>query len=318
MKENQDRFISIDWGTSRFRMRLISLTTEKVLEEHSSEQGIAVVSKRWKDTGPQIDKLDYFKQFLAEQLQIWKGSNIEGSPIMISGMASSSIGMLELDYTSVPFVLGKELPIIKEIVAGSTLPHSIYLIGGLSTDQDVMRGEETLLLGLSAEEISFCNHIVLPGTHAKHIVLEDDKLISFQTYMTGELFDLLSTKSILQGSVKHSDFDPDSFLKGVAAAHKTPLLNAVFHTRTNHLLQKLSGSQNYHWLSGLLIGYELAAFHRSEKITLIVGPTLRMPYELALKQLNHNIQIQVLDEGAKIRAGQLALYRRIIRLQMQK
>lgn len=311
MINRQDRFISIDWGTSSFRMRLISLANERILEEYSSNHGVAILDHQWKTENSKIAKLDYCKQFLTVQLEKWKGLTIEGTPIMISGMASSSIGMVEVDYKTIPFNLGTDLPNIKQLQSTEVFPHPIYLVGGLRSDKDVMRGEETLLLGMTKDEINFSTHIVLPGTHSKHIVLKDDQLVYFQTYMTGELFELLSARSILKGSVEPSDFDVESFQKGVEAAVKNPLLNAIFLTRTNRLMNKLSTQQNYHWLSGLLIGFELEAFKQQKKVTLIVGSKLHQAYELALKQLNPGIQVQVLEEASKISMGQIDLYKRI-------
>lgn len=311
MINRQDRFISIDWGTSNFRMRLISLADEKILEESFSNNGIAMLDHQWKTENSKIEKLDYFKQFLAVQLEKWKGLTIEGTPIMISGMASSSIGMVEVDYKTIPFNLETDLPNIKELGSTVIFPHPIYLVGGLRSDKDVMRGEESILLGMTREEINFSNHIVLPGTHSKHIVLKDERLESFRTYMTGELFELLSAKSILKGSVESSDLDAESFQKGVEAATKNPLLNAIFLARTNQLLNKLAAKQNYHWLSGLLIGFELETFRLQENATLIVGSKLHQAYELALKQLNPVIQIQVLEEAPKISMGQIALFKRL-------
>lgn len=60
-----------------------------------------------------------------------------------------------------------------------------------------MRGEEVQLFGL-AKMIDQTNATALfPGTHSKHIKFSNNQLHKFSTYMTGELFSILSTQSIL-------------------------------------------------------------------------------------------------------------------------
>src|SRR5678815_25631 len=106
-------------------------------------------------------------------------------PIVISGMASSSIGIRELDYSSIPFpVSGTSAN--TEWIQTSTLKNPVLLVSGVRTDDDVMRGEETQLTGLlhliQIEKAS--KHLfILPGTHSKHIVVDQGNVIDLKTYM---------------------------------------------------------------------------------------------------------------------------------------
>jgi 2-dehydro-3-deoxygalactonokinase len=101
--------------------------------------------------------------------------------------------------------------------------------------------------------------VIIPGTHSKHILLNQSKIVAIKTYMTGELFALLSQKSVLKNSVAMSSADSDltSFKKGVRDAMDENLLHTIFKVRTNQLFNIYSKENNYNYLSGLLIGAEI-------------------------------------------------------------
>src|SRR5690606_457770 len=122
--------------------------------------------------------------------------NIDNVPIVISGMASSSIGWSELPYSSLPFALdGSDLNY--KIIEIPSFSHSVLLLSGICSDDDIMRGEEIQLLGCCSNAEADGTY-VFPGTHSKHIHIRDGKVISFRTYMTGEIFQLLTENSILK------------------------------------------------------------------------------------------------------------------------
>ncbi|HEX3934903.1 MAG TPA: 2-dehydro-3-deoxygalactonokinase, partial [Puia sp.] len=108
---------------------------------------------------------------------------------------------------------------------------------------------------------------VFPGTHSKHIDVRDGQAVAFKTYMTGELFALLTQQSVLAASVTAPDKTgsaagsaatlPEAFFAGIAATRNASLLHSAFLTRTNQLFHKYNKEDNYHFLSGLLIGEEL-------------------------------------------------------------
>src|SRR5690606_5422333 len=103
---------------------------------------------------------------------------------------------------------------------------------------------------------------IFPGTHSKHIQVENQEVTGFRTYMTGELFELLSKKRILRRSIEENrEFeDPKNraaFEQGVGQGANSNLLQASFGVRTNELFRKFGKKENLHYLSGLLIGKEL-------------------------------------------------------------
>ncbi|MEJ7914100.1 MAG: 2-dehydro-3-deoxygalactonokinase, partial [Chitinophagaceae bacterium] len=218
---------------------------------------------------------------------------LDGIPIVISGMASSSIGMTPLPYGQVPFDMhgsGIETSYRQEEPG---FRHDILLISGVKSNNDVMRGEETQLIGIYKEGMNTgLQTFIFPGTHSKHIAIEDNRAVDFRTYMTGEFFELLSKKSILHSSVEKNDDLQDtgslkSFKQGVKDAMQSNLLHNCFKVRTNHLFGTFGRKENYHYLSGLLIGAEMQELQNIDAgtIYLCCGSGLKNYYEAAIAEL---------------------------------
>jgi 2-dehydro-3-deoxygalactonokinase len=311
-------FLSCDWGTSSFRLRLVVQKTFQILAEYTTEQGIAFTFNRWqsqKDT----DRLGFYLTCVQEGIDDIQSSQsipLQGLPIIFSGMASSSIGIKELPYGALPFdAKGQGIP-AEFFPATAAFPYPMYLISGVKSEEDVMRGEETQLLGVLSqlENLSGNGLFILPGTHSKHIWMEDGEIRQFQTYMTGEFFDLLSKKSILSASVeRHQDaIHWPSFNRGVDLGQSSDLLQASFMVRTQHLFGKLGKKENHDLLSGILIGTELKQLVNQigTPIYLCCNSHLKPRYESALSHLGVRaariFSGQEIDE-AVIR-GQLIIY----------
>ena len=305
-----DYLISCDWGTSSFRLYLVRVTDGQILHQIDNGMGIKELHNSWSKSG-KPSRLDYFLEYLDFRIYLLSkkaGSELEGIPVLISGMASSSIGMLELPYSQLPFSLsGRDLT-YKIIEPGGSKRPVIYLWSGLRSEHDVMRGEESQIIGLAEYFTAPSGMAILPGTHSKHIFLEQEVIQDFHTYMTGEFFALLRQHSILKNSLplgKAPAIDWAYFEKGVLAAKQISLLSASFHVRTNELLHQLGPDQNFHYLSGVLIGSELKELHKELPIYLCGGGSLKLPYEKALSILGFR-QVKVLDaqavEGAVARA----------------
>ena len=256
---NESSFLSVDWGTTNLRIRWVQLPDFTVLTSRFSDLGVKNVFERFQTSG-QDDRVSFFLQCLLSEIQAMEVTLPDACQVIISGMASSSIGMRELPYASLPFFTnGHALSVEKWQPKG--FPYEISLISGVKSQEDVMRGEETQLVGLYHLLHPVGNSLfILPGTHSKHIFLENDKVVSFNTYMTGEIFDILSAHSILNSSIEKGDFDAlalAAFQKGVlTSVEKSSVLNALFMVRTNALFEKFSKNENYYFLSGLLIGAE--------------------------------------------------------------
>lgn len=320
--------LGCDWGTSSFRLRLIDSQDQRLIDEITSPEGVASTFTAWKKHGEPvgIGREQFFRQRLEKQIERLarhSGRKLEGLPIIISGMASSSIGMDEVSYATLPFPVDGSLASVKRLDSQAHFPHDTLLIGGVCSEHDVMRGEETQLIGLlallDAKRYPVTNTIILfPGTHSKHVYVQDGQLIDFQTFMTGEVFNLMSNYSILKDSVEapHSTTfsrnELDAFKAGIHEDTTTSILNSLFRVRTNQLFNKFSKPENALYLSGLLIGNELKSLVDTKNWQLIVcsGTNLYELYKLGMQELHlaertTTISADVLDKATI--AGQVKI-----------
>jgi 2-dehydro-3-deoxygalactonokinase len=292
-------FLSCDWGTSNFRLKLIRVADQTVMEEVISKEGMAATYAHWKTVSGQhhIQRETFAMQVLQDNLYALGKKTTEmlkGLPLLISGMASSSMGIRELPYATLPFSLDGRDAVVQKIGPDEKNTQEIWLISGLKTAADVMRGEETQMIGLdpvfSAKKTVVS---IFPGTHSKHIRVLEGKIVDFKTYMTGELFDLVSGNSLLKEAVSSggrvmTTEDFHAFDQGIARAAASNLLNGLFSVRVNHLFKSFSREQNYHYLSGLLIGTELKDLTPEDpgQIQLCSGSHLFPLYQRGLEKLN--------------------------------
>jgi 2-dehydro-3-deoxygalactonokinase len=211
--------------------------------------------------------------------------------------------MTELPYATLPFSLDGSDAEVQQIEASATFRHHCFLISGIRSDDDVMRGEETQLIGCTDKWVEQPGkHIfIFPGTHSKHITVNENNVSSFKTYMTGEFFDLLSKKSLLHASVEFAGLNAagclNNFIRGVRLSRETNLLHTSFITRTNLLFNKLNKKENYNFLSGLLIGAELQDLIScdAESIRLCSDSHLHEQYETALAAIDKNSKTEILS-----------------------
>ena len=293
-------FISIDWGTSNLRIRLVELPSLKILEEFSSPVGIQTMHDNWQKEGGSREA--FFFTFLYKQIQQFEYPVHTSCPIAISGMASASIGLRELQYATLPFHSdGSNLYF--ENIQSEIIPHSIVLISGVRSDSDVMRGEEIQLIGLMNEEDKGGNSMfILPGTHSKHIFCKAGIMVDFNTYMTGEIFQVISKHSILKSSVSRGDLkDPElaAFDDGISKSLKQlSILNELFKIRASDLFKSKTKTENYYYLSGLLIGTELKALLKQDfsKLKLCAGSNIFELYFRAIKKINFSSAVEVIPE----------------------
>lgn len=267
--------IGVDWGTSSLRAFLIGAGGQ-VLKRVSSFEGIMQASNQ------------AFEVVLDRLIAPWLGGT--PLPILASGMITSRSGWLETPYT--------EMPLDACRLASSLVPHltasgkRILFVTGASTEllgkPDVMRGEETQIIGAAAVGLNN-GTFVLPGTHSKWVQVSDGQIVDFSTYMTGEIFAALKGHTILGKLMEDAKFNSDGFEAGVRAGleGKGNLLHNLFHVRTLPLMDKLPRIATADYLSGLLIGTEVAAATGGDEIitavTLVGRSDLSERYEIALR-----------------------------------
>ena len=263
---NMIKFLSCDWGTSSFRLRLVNMNDASIIGEYVTDAGIQQVYHSFLDTGKLESRENFYFKLLDNEVKRMDeslGIDLEGMLIVCSGMASSSIGIRELPYAELPFdTLGSNM-ILHYFPSSMEFGHPLLLLSGVKSADNVMRGEETQLIGAIRQLNAFSGNgvFIFPGTHSKHIWVNNNQVTAFQTYMTGEVFQLMAYKSILSKSVsldsEEKEAYKNAFIEGVKVGAENLLLSSLFKTRTNELFGNYSKEENFHYLSGLLIGNEL-------------------------------------------------------------
>jgi 2-dehydro-3-deoxygalactonokinase len=262
----------VDWGTSSLRAYLMR-ADGAVLDRAASSRGILTVDKR------------EYEDVLAGVIGGWLAES--GSlPILMSGMVGSRQGWVEAPYADCPAGL-PEIAAAMATIDTRTMGAIAVAPGVCAVDRDgapdVMRGEETQILGALAATGRADGVFVLPGTHSKWARVEAGRMMSFATYMTGEVFAALKDHTILGRLMDGEPQDGAGFAEGVGAAARLErpgdLLHAIFTTRTLGLFDRLRSGQLSDYLSGVLIGAELASGARGAQSAVVVGsPALTARY----------------------------------------
>ena len=292
-------FISCDWGTSSFRLRLVSHGDLSIQRQVKRNQGIKDVFSQCRDRSLD-DRCDAFEEILREATdELFRNTEPPSRTIFLSGMASSSIGWKELPYTSLPFPLTGESLVYDAITIRTANQQSfkVLLFSGIASETEIMRGEECELIGIAslpalAEAMEDCL-VVLPGTHSKHVSIRDRRITDFHTVMTGELFDTISKHTILSASLTFSSGMIESpetpanqaaFASGVELARDLGFARSLFQIRTRSVLHQKSSESNRWFLSGLLIGSEWLSLLEQDTrcpIVLAAGSQFSAAYQSA-------------------------------------
>ncbi len=247
--------IGIDWGSSSFRAYLVA-GDGAVLDEISSADGVSTVAR------------DAFAATMRRLIGGWLDAH-PGLPIVASGMVGSRHGWREAPYVRCP---AEPRDIAKNLVAVQAGDREVHLAPGLSCEDangepDVMRGEEVEILGISD---SGGRLIVLPGSHSKWAVVERGRVERFKTFVTGELFAAIKDHTLAgafaraaKGQASRSAFAL-GVRRGAAAGEGkgSGLLGALFGARSLPLMGKLAEDDAGEYLSGLLVGTEIAEARR--------------------------------------------------------
>ncbi|MBB3944934.1 2-dehydro-3-deoxygalactonokinase [Rhizobium skierniewicense] len=293
-------FVAVDWGTSSFRLWLMSKSGE-ILGERRSGEGMTTAMR----TG--------FPDVLASHLSALSAPS--DLPVVVCGMAGARQGWVEAGYVDVPADLAD---VLKGAVRVPGEAADIRILPGLAQRSqdtpDVMRGEETQLLGaLSADYATGEQLVCMPGTHSKWVSVSNLKVTGFSTYMTGELFDVISKHSILSHAVEGAETvagDLPAFQGAVAESYENPQMatNRLFTVRSGQLLHGLSATDAKAKLSGTMIGLEIAGARSSgrndAKVILVASGALGELYKAAFAALS--IDFVTIDADDAVRRGLVA------------
>lgn len=266
-----NRLAALDWGTSSLRGALLAADGTVLEEKAVPEGGILNV--------PAGGFSAFFESHFGQWMQ-------PGTLCLVTGMAGSQQGWKEAPYCACPAGFGEVAARLAWIEPGR-----IAIVPGLSCETDgvpdVMRGEETQVFG-ALELLGTTDGVfVLPGTHSKWVRVENGRIVSFTTFMTGEFYALLRQHSILARTLPQEDgaFDGEAFDRGVAhAARGGGLTRTAFSVRTLSLFERLAPAARPSYLSGLVIGEELRCqgLPGAEGVTAIGSESLTRRYERAL------------------------------------
>lgn len=298
---NRPTFLSCDWGTSSFRLKLVDKTSGKTLAKIANSEGIRKVFDQWQAQG-KPDRIPFFQSKIQGFIDEWTQAHnmtLKDQTLVLSGMASSSIGIKELAYAETPFSLnGKDL-VTDFMPKNEHCQHDTLLISGVRKKGDVMRGEEVQAMGwhaLKADMPKKCL-LILPGTHSKHVGIKAGKIIDFNTYMTGELFELIQHHSLLKNDFiienEGTEREKQAFTEGVLAGSKGNLTHVLFTIRARVLEKSLFQNEAVYFLNGLLIGQEFLQ-HPDCPIVLCAASKFHFFYQLALEILKVPVPIIVL------------------------
>ena len=286
---NMQPFIAVDWGTSSFRAALM-MPNGVVLDELNTQRGILSF------------KPDEFVPYLTATCERFTGKNVSAGGILflLSGMIGSKNGLLEVPYCPCPATASDIASTLGWVDTGDADLNIAIVPGVRSGFDDVMRGEETQVFGAAAVLGVPNATMVLPGTHSKWARLENGAITKFNTFMTGEFYALLAQHSILAKSLPDASekpvaLDQSAFLQGIDRAQTSSqssnsgqsLLGNAFSTRVKSLFNALQPAQAASYLSGLVIGDELAAMRlpAGSQVIVIGSPALCERYNLALDHL---------------------------------
>jgi 2-dehydro-3-deoxygalactonokinase len=290
---NRTALIAIDWGTSSFRAYRLD-AAGATIEQRSAPLGILKVTD------------GDFSGALKGQIGDWLAGT--AAPVLMAGMIGSRQGWSEAPYAACPAGLADLTAHLHPV---SIDGRRAWIVPGLvhrpqAGPPDVMRGEETQIFGVLDALGPGSHRLCLPGTHSKWVDIADGRILAFSTHMTGEAFAVLRGHSILGRLMVEADAELAWFDRGVARARDGGgLLHHLFGVRTLGLFGDVPPAGLPHYLSGILIGHELAAAAiESGPIHLLGAAELVALYQRALGLYGRPARL--LDPDA-IRRGLFAL-----------
>jgi 2-dehydro-3-deoxygalactonokinase len=291
------RWIGVDWGTSNMRVWVMG-EGDQVITTLRSDRGMGQLSRD--ETEPALLALtsDHLPRDRV-------------TPVFACGVVGAREGWAEAGYEAVPC----EPPIMSAPVSAPCRDPrlAVRIIPGVKQARpaDVMRGEETQIAGFLSIKPKFDGVLCLPGTHTKWARISAGEIVSFQTFMTGELFSLLAGQSVLRHSIAPDGWDRDAFAEALSDTLSKPesVAARLFTIRADALLSGASPVTARSRLSGLLIGMELAAarpYWLGQDIAIIGAQQPAEAYRSALAQ--QGTDPQVTEAEAMTLAGLISAY----------
>ena len=278
--------LAVDWGTTRLRAWLL-------------DRGGAVLAQVAADKGIQGIEPGGFAPAFHTVCGPWTTARPD-VPVLMAGMIGSRNGWIETPYVAAPCGLAELARGIRK------LPDSrIHFVPGVDCRDadaayDVMRGEETMALGAGITDGLVC----LPGTHSKWVEMRDGRIARFASFITGELYAALSSSFVARLA---SEPEAESHVADGLAAAGLPggLPRALFQARTRVLGGLMPGAGVKPFISGLLVGAEIAGacslFGSVQSVHLVAGEPQRAVYRQGLAA--RSVDAHVVDPETAFLSG---------------
>ena len=254
--------IAVDWGTSNFRAFRLN-AQGAIVARCSSPQGILQVGD------------GNFAAALRAEIGAWLADGEKH--VLMCGMIGSRQGWVEAGYLPCPAGISDLANAVMQVPFPEATVRLVPGVKGADSAgvPEVMRGEETAAIGM-LDSCAGSGQVCFPGTHSKWIQLNDHSIVSFATWMTGEIYSALRRCTILERMMtSNTAIDPTVFQDGVArSADSAGLLHHLFGVRTLALMGRLKEEMSASYLSGLLIGHEVRAAMPGAARVHLVGATM--------------------------------------------
>ncbi len=239
--------LALDWGSTHLRATL--LRDGETVDAVRSADGVRNLRGR------------RCEEILAELCGAWAAAH-PGLAAVASGMVGAREGWREAPYVSAPCGLSEIAAAAVPVPAG--IFGRVWIVPGVQVQEtadgtlDVIRGEETEILGLLDRIPPDGAVLCLPGTHSKWALCRDGRIVSFRTWLTGEAYERLTVDSLLSGDGSPADPGSEAFALGFdAAGAEGGLLHQLFLARTAMLGGRLRPDGVRGFVSGLLVAHEL-------------------------------------------------------------
>lgn len=287
--------IALDWGTSSLRAYRLD-GGGRTLDARHLPWGIMRLPQPLQD-GAATPALSGFELAFEQACGDWLRAE-PALPVIACGMVGSAQGWQEAAYLDVPVALDRIGTLLTVVERPGATP--VHIVPGLIQRHglpNVMRGEETQVFGVlrDARAVPDAGLLIgLPGTHSKWVGARNGQVTHFDTFMTGEVYAALRGHTIL-GRTMSDAAAPDmaAFERGLKVAGapegRAGVLSTIFSTRALGLTGELAPASQADYLSGLLIGHEIAALAamlraqgHAPRIVLCGEPALCERYTLAM------------------------------------
>ena len=276
MNDIKAKWIAADWGTTHMRAWAIG-EEDNVLAFRESNEGMKDLQQ------------NEFEPVLLRLIESWL-DEAKVTTVMACGMVGAKQGWVETPYLKTPCI-----PIDNSQLTVATTSDGrirVNLVPGVMQNKpaDIMRGEETQIAGFININPDFNGVVCLPGTHAKWVSIKDREIKNFKTFMTGELFGVISNHTLIRHSTSIKGWNQTSFEEGVLEGFKNPgaIASNLFSLRAESIVNNLNRDEARSTLSGLLLGVELngsQSYWKNNNVTLIGSELLSNNYSEGIKIL---------------------------------